>query len=61
MYDDLLIQRGYWSGAEWDTISTHLNYYHEDFEEDDDGNIVVHCHSESEYWDLYDFLHKLGQ
>lgn len=60
MYDDLLIQRSYWSESEWDVISDHLAYYHNDYEEDEDGDIIVHCYSASEYWDLYDFLHKLG-
>lgn len=61
MYDDLLIQIDYWNHDEWERILTHLEYYHDNYEEDDDGNILVHCHSESEYWELYDFLHKLGQ
>jgi hypothetical protein len=61
MYDDLLIQIDYWNHDEWEKILTHVNYYCADYEEDEDGNILVHCDSETEYWELYDFLHKLGQ
>lgn len=60
MYDNLLIQRSYWSGEEWEKISRHVAYYNGDYDETEDEDLIVHCHSESEYWELYDFLHKLG-
>lgn len=57
MYD-YKIKRSYY-GCEWDKISSHIANYHDDYEEDDDENIIVHCKSESEYYDLDDFLRKL--
>lgn len=59
-FDDILITQSFWSADEWDTIIDYLKEYVTDYEYDSDDNIIAHCETETEWYDLHTFLNKLG-